>query len=161
LLPGFLFDIASQKNELVMENLIWIMIPLVISGLGFLTYRHPMEATKILTGVLIISTLVFITAVFYNQGQAKAFQKSTKAIHSFNIPEVDLMADSSNNSIVLFKNMIAAQAVKDSIRYRIYFLSAQQEEVSGDIFIYFIISILTVAVFYLLAFRFVKLKKSE
>ena len=62
-----------------MDTLILILLPLVISGLGFLTYRHPTIARQILKPLQYITVGFYFLLTFYYMTQSSAYYKSLDA----------------------------------------------------------------------------------
>ena len=62
-----------------METFLISLSILIISGLGFLTYRHPKTARQILSVLFIIAFLYYIVISVYSLGQSDGFNKSLKA----------------------------------------------------------------------------------
>jgi hypothetical protein len=79
-----------------MENFIWVVLPLVMTGLGFITYRHPPIARKLVTYMMVATGVVFFMEGFYNIGQHNAFFDSLNAAR-ITIYKYDPLADTSNN----------------------------------------------------------------
>ena len=89
-----------------METLILILLPLVISGLGFLTYRHPPIARKILYPLFYLSILSLLVMQIISLTQSSAYYKSIDATR-INIEQnsngIDI--DSLYNSVKDFDSM--------------------------------------------------------
>jgi hypothetical protein len=65
-----------------MKELILITIPLVISGLGFLSYKHPKIARKILTPMMYSVAAIFCLISIYNLVQTVAYYDAIDVVRS-------------------------------------------------------------------------------
>lgn len=63
-----------------METYIHIILPLVLTGLGFITYKHPPIARQILTVLFILVVVYQVIIVAYSAGQMNAYTKSSKKV---------------------------------------------------------------------------------
>jgi hypothetical protein len=56
-----------------MENILNIVIPLILTGLGFITYRHPDISRKLLRILLYSTIIIFIISSIYYFGRSSQF----------------------------------------------------------------------------------------
>lgn len=112
-----------------MKELIFILIPLVITGLGFLSYKHPPIARKILIpSNYIIGGIAFLiqmnglvqSNVYYN---AQDIVRSVIGVDKLKIPEYSFTKSKDKDSILIskiqrdyeFKKYFEIERVKSSI----------------------------------------------
>lgn len=62
-----------------METFITIIAPLILSGLAFLTYKHPPVARKILGALFVVNILYFVTTGAFYFGKIGAYIRSEGA----------------------------------------------------------------------------------
>lgn len=90
-----------------MEALILIIIPLVISGLGFLTYRHPPIARKILVPIEYAVCGIYCFIQIYSLVQSNAYYDAKDIASSYinvskmKIPEYSLSNSKDKDSILI------------------------------------------------------------
>ncbi len=72
-----------------MNTLIIILLPLVISSLGFLTYRHPPIARQILIPLLYVVVGFFLLLTVYNTVQSSVYYKAIDATRVDNPKQQD------------------------------------------------------------------------
>jgi hypothetical protein len=59
----------KQKNKENMENILNITIPLILTGLAFITYKHPDIARKLLKILLYSTSIIYILSSAYYLGR--------------------------------------------------------------------------------------------
>jgi hypothetical protein len=118
-----------------MENLLWAIIPLIISGMAFVTYKHPEIAFKMVTYIGWIGFGVFVLVIAYSFGKNEGLQEARGIIQSTiykDKSETDLpgslMSTVDLDSLVKFRDSIVEAynykkqyvAVEKQIRDSIY-----------------------------------------
>lgn len=122
-----------------MNTLILILLPLIISGLGFLTYKHPPVARQILNPFRYVVLSIFFLLTFYNMTRSNAYYKAIsvtyenvykpqisklnidslkRVVHKKDSINLILLENQENNTknLEILKNQ---NAVQDSIRNNI------------------------------------------
>src|SRR5690348_1683993 len=159
----------------LMETFLISLSILIISGLGFLTYRHPKIARQILSVLFIIAFLYYIVISVYSMGQRDGFNKSFRAARvslykptAKNIDYDSLKLEYKNNLDTLTD--ILQQHSKDLARDVQFSTQEQQlidsvyksilreqnvsEQTNSPFHIYYYIAWLTIVALYILSYLF-------
>lgn len=64
-----------------METFIWAIVPLMISGLAFITYKHPLIARKIIIITIAIEMGVFVILTIYYMANSNAYAAGLRAMN--------------------------------------------------------------------------------
>jgi maltodextrin utilization protein YvdJ len=160
-----------------MEQFIWVVIPLIIAGLGFVTYRHPPEARRIINVGMCATLGFYLLLLVYYIGQSSSFLSSIKAtgiivykhekpvLPVTEIPKdrIDSLMTEQQKSIFestyqydMGKN---ERTAVDSIRNTISKAADKANEQYNSLLIGCIISMVTLFVFRLLSFVFEPLRQ--
>lgn len=158
-----------------METFLISLSILIISGLGFLTYRHPKTARQILSVLFIIAFLYYIVISVYSLGQSDGFNKSLKAsrVSLYKSTARDLNYDSlkiaykdnfdtlttilqNHSKDMAFdqKNLNQERQLIDSIYKSIQREQNVSEQTNSSLPVYFYIAWLTIVALYILSYLF-------
>lgn len=111
-----------------MEHLVEGIALLAISGLGWITYKHPLDARKILTPLIYITAGVYVCIMLYYSGAQKGYSSS------FMVTAVTV--NPSDSSYLSYQNTVLKRTVEDSIRNNISLL-IQSSIKRGDSFMFY------------------------
>lgn len=164
-----------------MDTLFLILLPIVISGLGFLTYRHPPIARKILNPLFYISLISFLFIQLSSLTQSSAYYKSINATRinidrqttqEINIDSLyktvkdkdsidNIMLDSKyqrEKSYAIFKSQ---SEIKDSIRNQIDILLSKSRDTNNNYLLYCFAGFLIIIILQALSFLFDTIHNKE
>nr|MBC7612240.1 hypothetical protein [Pseudopedobacter sp.] len=159
------------------------LLPLLITGMSFISYKHPKIAFKILLIIGISSTIIFIFCFISFNAETKAYNKSIQSTYididnsdttsfHFDLNKITLQNFDSVNTEhnkylerTIFQDKIYKneKILKDSIRNILMTLLSNNEEVKSKIFNYYAFTIGGIIIFFFLANTFSNLwqNKSE
>jgi hypothetical protein len=156
-----------------MEQFIWVVIPLIVAGLGFVTYRHPLIGRKIVFYLMFATGGVFILSIVYHTAAQSAFNSSLDAtritIYTYHDPSNlhdDLAKAQGFDSILLvgekfkleqqhrFEIVENEKIVKDSIAKIISKELKVDKQNNDSVFVWCGICYATLFVFMLLSYMF-------
>ena len=164
-----------------MDKLFLILLPLVISGLGFLTYRHPPIARKILNPLFYISIGSILFIQLFSFVQSSAYYKSIDAtqinIENPNNKLLDLdslkktVKDYDSINIILndreyqiekaYDIYTSQTLIKDSIRNNLNILSRNSRDANITYLLYCFTAFLIIIILQVLSFLFDKIYNKE
>jgi hypothetical protein len=158
-----------------METFLISLSILIISGLGFITYRHPKTGRQILSVLWVLAFLYYCSISIYYSGQSDGFRKSFDATQislykpiAQNIDYDSLKSIYKNNldtlSIILQKHgenlskdkmyLNQERQLTDSIYKSLLQAKSTTEKVNSSLSIYYYISLLIIIVFFVLSYIF-------
>lgn len=164
-----------------METLILIILPLVLTSFGFLTYRHPPIARQILKPLLYLTVCSFLLLQVFYLIQSSAYYKANDATRIIinRQKDKDLNVDSlykavkdrdSINLIMLDNRLqrekvydiyINQTALKDSIQKNIDILLKNSRETNNTYLLYCFAAFLIIIILYGLSFLFDNVHNKE
>lgn len=116
-----------------MENILNITIPLILTGLGFITYKHPAIARKLLKILLYSTCLTFFISIVFSFGRRIQFYQIA----------IQYLADKTK-----IENILNTQNDLNSSLFK-------------SICIYFGLTLAVIAIFYFLSGLFDKVRNPE
>lgn len=118
-----------------MDTLFLILLPLVISSLGFLSYRHPPIARQILKPLLYVSVASFLLLQIFYLIQSSAYYKASDAtrINIVRQQEKNLNLDSLYNAVNDRDSVHNIINDNGNQREKFYDIYSGQKEVSDSI----------------------------
>ncbi len=170
-----------------METLIYVLLPLVISGLGFLTYQHPQFARKLIYVLFGLLVTIFIITLSYNTAQIQENINIRHQVESVYILSPKLIKNNEDSSFMLesplTREHYLAQIIKDNqkelaivmfqnereeklkreICGKIDASTEKIEERNSDLFIYSIIAFISILILFILSYSFdkIQIKKTK
>ncbi len=164
-----------------MENLVYVIIPLILSGLGFLVYKHPPVARQILKPLQYFVLGIFVLLMFYNMTQSSAYYKSLDAARiNITLPtsseldidsllkvvkdqdSLDLLIQDYRSKREKINDIEKYQfALKDSIQRNIHILINNNRQAYDTYSLYCFVSFLLIIVFVILSFLFDNIHNKE
>lgn len=139
-----------------MNTLFLILLPLIISGLGFITYRHPKIARKILMALLWVNIGAFLLLMVYQAAQSSAYTKASRATRiDINMPK-DFLTNTDSLKIYLGQT-----GIQDSISNRVDTLIKAGNDDHDMRLNYYFIAMAIIAVLYGLSFLFDNIHNKE
>lgn len=164
-----------------METILVILIPAILSGLGFVSYKHPNVALKLITVISVVSTAIFMFFTIYLDGKTSAFNESRQATNisiykyerqlwdSKNIKLSPTNMDSIENSYIINNKIDSLKSeiknnetiLRDSIKAKISIISDDVDITKSKTIKYFALVMATLIIFLYLSYTFHKLWQQE
>lgn len=103
-----------------MKELILVLIPIAITGLGFLSYKHPPIARKILTPLNYIIGGIFFIAMMYYLVTSSAYYNA-KDVVRYSIDTAEYKYKDTSNSNIKDKDSLLVARAEQSYETEKYF----------------------------------------